>query len=384
MSSVRLRVLLAAATLVAALSGPVPVALAAQGLALTTPYPAVTTSPDSRVSFDLSVDANESGRIDLEVTGVPASWSASLHGGGLVVRAVQLNGSDATEVRLDLDVPADATGTTRITVVASDAESRVELPLDVSVEAEAEGDITVDADFPALRGAAGTTFTFNLTVDNNRSEDLTYTATGQGPLGWTVEVTPTGQSQAVSATVPAGTEAGLTVTVEPPADAAASTYEIAVVATVGQDQYEIPLQVEITGSYELELSTPTLNLTARGPSGATTEQVFVITNLGSAPVTGVTLAATPPTGWQIAFEPETIESVAPGQPAQVTARITPRGDSIAGDYSITFRANGEEADAEADLRFTVEASILGGLLGLALIAAAVGGLFYVFRRYGRR
>jgi uncharacterized membrane protein len=364
--------------------GLAPPAKAAAGLRLTTPFPAVTSSPDNRVSFDLTVDANEAGRIDLEVTRVPASWTATLHGGGLVVGAVLLDGSDPAEVRLDVDVPADATGTTRIVVVASDNESRVELPLDVTVEAEAVGEVTVDADFPALRGAAGTTFTFNLTVNNDKAEDLTYTATGQGPPGWSVQVTPTGQSQAVSATVTAGAEAGLTVTVDPPEGAPAGVNDVLVVATVGSDQIEVPLQVEITGSYELDVSTPNQNLSVRGPSGGVTEQRLSVINTGSAPVTNVTLSASPPTGWEVTFEPETIAAIPPDEPVEVVARITPAGDAIAGDYSLTVSANGEEADAEAELRFTVETSIIGGLLGGLLILGAVGGLIDVFRRYGRR
>jgi uncharacterized membrane protein len=69
----------------------------------------------------------------------------------------------------------------------------------------------------------------------------------------------------------------------------------------------------------------------------------------------------------------------------VTAHITPTTDAIAGDYTISFRATSTESDNKsADIRFTVEASIVGALIGIALIAAAIGGLFWVFRRYGRR
>jgi uncharacterized membrane protein len=357
---------------------------AAAGLSLTTPFPGVAASPDSRVTFNLEVDANESGLIDLEIIGVPESWSASLHGGGLVVNRVLLNGSDPTEVRLDVDVPADATGTTRMTVIASDNESRVELPIDVTVEAEAEGEVSLSTDFPSLRGAAGTTFTFNMQVRNDRAEDLTYTGTAQGPPGWSITAQPTGQSQAVSATVTAGAEAGLTVTVNPPESAAAGTYPVDVVATVGTERIEHQLQVEITGSYSLEVSTPTQALSARGPSGATTEQEFTIINTGTAPVTAIELTSTPPSEWEVVFEPAAIESIPAGQTVTVKARITPSGEAIAGDYELTVRANGEEADADTEIRFTVEAGILGAVLGALLIAAAIAGLYWVFRRYGRR
>jgi uncharacterized membrane protein len=281
-------------------------------------------------------------------------------------------------------VPADATGNTRFVVVASDAETRVELPIDVRVQAEATGEVSLATDFPSLRGSSSTTFTFNLTVRNDKAEDLTYTGTGQGPVGWNVEVQPTGQSQAVSATVTAGAEAGLTVTVDAPDGTPAGTYPIQVVATVGTDQLEQALEVEITGSYSLDLSTPTQVLSARGPSGSVTEQTFTVTNTGTAPVTGVELTASPPDDWQVEFEPATIESIAPDQAINVTARITPSGNAIAGDYELTVRANGEEADADTEVRFTVETSILGAVIGGLLIAGAIGGLFWVFRRYGRR
>jgi uncharacterized repeat protein (TIGR01451 family) len=375
--------LLVSAGLLAASAVAVPVRAAA-GLTLTTPYPGVTASPDSQVSFDLAVDAEEAGRIDLEVTGVPASWSASLHGGGFVVTAVQLDGSDPVDVRLDVDVPADATGTTRITVVASDAESRVQLPLDIRVEAGAEGEVRVEPDFAALRGASDQTFTFNINVSNETEQDQTYSASGQGPAGWEVEVELTGQSQAVSGTVQAGGTSGATVRVTPAENADAGAYPIQVVTTVGADQFPIELSVEITGNYSLSLSTETGALSARGPSGSVTEQKLVITNTGTAPVTGVTLADTLPSDWTVVYDPPTIATIEPDAEAEVTARITPSGDAIAGDYELTIRANGEEADDSVEIRFTVEASILGAVLGALLIVAAFGGLWWVFRRYGRR
>ena len=164
----------------------------------------------------------------------------------------------------------------------------------------------------------------------------------------------------------------------------AGTYPIQVVVTVGTEQLEQALEVEITGSYSLELSTPTQVLSARGPSGSVTEQTFTVRNTGTAPVSGVEITASPPDDWQVEFAPTTIESIAPDQTINVTARITPSGNAIAGDYELTVRANGEEADADTEVRFTVETSILGAVIGGLLIAGAIGGLFWVFRRYGRR
>jgi uncharacterized membrane protein len=380
----RLRGFLALAFALATVPLTVPAAIAAEGLTMTTPYPAITVSPGTQASFDLSVATTAPARVNLAVSGAPATWKAALHGGGFVIGAVETDGSKATTVRLDVDIPDDATGTTRLTVTATSTGSTVTLPLDIKVEANAGGEVTVTPDYTTLRGSADQSFTFNLTIDNGTEQDLTYTATGEGPAGWTVDVTITGQAQAVSGTAKAGGTATAAVKVTAADNAAADTYKNAVVVTVGGKQYPIELDVEITGSYALTLSTPTGLLSGRGPSGSVTTQTFRITNTGTAPVTDVVLSASSPNEWKIEYDPATTATIAPDGFADVTARITPSGNAIAGDYTITFTAKGAEATDTAEMRFTVETSIVGAIIAGILILAVIGGLWWVFRRYGRR
>lgn len=384
MFSRRLRGLLSIAFALGTIPLFVPGALAANGLTLTTPYPAVTVSPGTQVSFDLSLETTNAARIDLAVSGAPSSWKATLHGGGYVVGAVQTDGTKATVVRLDVDVPDDATGSAKLTVTATSAGETASLALDIKVEADAGGEITVKPDYTALRGSSNQSFTFNLAIANGTPEDVSYTATGEGPDGWTVDVTLTGQAQAVSGTAKAGASASAAVRVTPATTADAGTYKVAVVATVSGQPYPIELDVEITGSYSLVLSTPTQVLSAHGPAGNVTEQIFTISNSGTAPVTNVVMSASLPANWKAEYDPPTIPSIAAGQPATVTAKITPSADAIAGDYSLTFTAKGKEANDNAEIRFTVEASLIGALIGGALIVAFIVGLLWVFRRYGRR
>ncbi|HYK94860.1 MAG TPA: NEW3 domain-containing protein [Candidatus Dormibacteraeota bacterium] len=359
-------------------------ALAADGLALTTPFPDITVSPGTQASFTISVKTTTPERVALALTGAPANWNAGLHGGGFVVNAVETNGKDSTDVRLDVNIPTDASGTTNMTVTATTAGGSVTLPLSVKVEANAGGTVTVTPDYTQLKGAANSSFTFNLTIANQKPQDLTYTATGEGPAGWTVNVTLTGQSQAVSGTVKANSNSNVAVQVTPAANAQAGPFNIAVVATVGGTQFPVPLEVDITGSYSLVLSTPTQLLSGHGPSGNVTDQSFTVTNTGTAPITAVAMSVTPPTNWKVTFDPATIDTLQPNVPSTVIAHITPSGDAIAGDYSLSFSARGKEANASADFRFTVETSLVGGIIGAVLIVAAVGGLLWVFRRYGRR
>jgi uncharacterized membrane protein len=373
------------ATLAIALGqGLVPGVLAASSLTLTTPYPAVVVGPGTKVSFDLSVKTSPAARVDLSVSGAPGGWTATLFGGGFVIDAVQTNGTDAATARLDVSVPSGATGSGRIVVKAIAGGQSVDLPLDIRVEAQAAGDVTLTPDAPSKIGSASSTFTFNLTLDNGTAQDLTFAATAQGPDGWTTDATLTGLTQAASAIVKAGSTAGITVTAKPPNNVAAGKYEVDASVTAGSKQVQTALEVDITGSYSLTMSTPTQVLSTSGSSGSATEQQLTITNGGTAPVTNVNVSGSGATNWTITFDQPTIASIAPGATTTVTAKITPSSDAIAGDYQLTFSASGDQANATESIRFTVQTSLQWALVGIVLIVAVAAGLWWVFRRFGRR
>lgn len=365
--------------------GLAPAAVAASPLELSTPFPAVAVAPGSKVSFDLSVKTASSARVGLAVGSLPTGWTAVLHGGSFVIDGVQTAAGVASPVRLDVSVPATATGTQQIVVRATGLGVTVPLTLDIRVEASAAGDVTLTTDFPTLKGAAGTTFTFNLTLTNSTAEDLTFNVTATGPTGWDVQAKLSSQSQAASAIVKAGSTTSVTLTATPPDGVAAASYPIAVEAAAGARKIAGQLAVEIIGSYKLTLTTPDSRLSTHGTAGSAIRQILVINNGGTAALQNVKFTSTPPTGWKVAFEPaDTLAVIAPQGTGQVTAVITPSGDAIAGDYVVTFTATNDQSNASQDIRVTVETSLLWGLVGVVLIVAVLGGLYWVFRTYGRR
>jgi uncharacterized membrane protein len=362
-----------------------PMALAA-GLTLTTPYPSVSVAPGSKVSFEIAVQGNANEQVALSVAGLPTDWTATLRGGGYVVNGVQTDAAGAATVSLDIQIPATATdGTSTVTVNGSGGGTSASLPLTLQVSSEAAGDVTLSSDFPSLRGASGTTFTFNLTLRNESAEDLTFAVTGVGPEGWEVNATLTGQTQAASAVVKASGNAAVSVSAKPPTDVAPGTYPINVRATVGDRTIDAQLSVEVTGTNALTLTTPDERLSNSGSAGAAITQQLVIRNDGTQPLEQVIVSATAPTDWTVTFAPsDTVASIAANDSATVTATIVPSNDAIAGDYVVTYRASTTGADGSVDIRMTIETSPLFGFVGLALIALVLFGLWWVFQRYGRR
>lgn len=365
----------------------VPAASADNGLEVTTPFPTVVVAPGSSVAFDLTVASVRTAIVDLDVAGVPQGWTASLRGGGNVVAAVSVTPDEPGEVRLDVEVPAtEPAGTKTIRITATGGGAADVLPVTVRVDAEAAGDVSLTTSTPVLTGASDASFSFDLQFSNDTPQDVTLSVAGTGPAGWLVDATLTGETQAASTVVEAGATQNVTVAVTAPPDTAAGQYPLSVTATAGERTVTTDLGIEITGSYAVDLSTPGDLLSAGGSAGAVTTQTFTITNTGTAPLTDVKLTATPPTGWEVTLDPESIPTIAPNSEATVTASITPSGEAVAGDYVVNFRVEAAEsaADASAAIRFTVETSPLWAFVGLAIIVLILAGLFYVFRTYGRR
>jgi uncharacterized membrane protein len=87
----------------------------------------------------------------------------------------------------------------------------------------------------------------------------------------------------------------------------------------------------------------------------------------------------------VTFDPPTVDTVAPDQPATVTVHLTPSGSAIAGDYRVDLDASTADGARESiEMRVTVDTSLSWGLIGIALILLTLVGLSWVFQRYGRR
>lgn len=371
--------------LLAALMIPAGAALAQGTLGISTPYPAVSVQPGATASFEIHVKSSEARRVDLAVSGTPEGWTANLRGGGFSVDSVYVTKDDEPDLTLDVKVPESApTGTTRLTVTATSGSLSATLAIDVTVATQAGGTVELTSDFPNLKGRSDQTYTFNLQLENDTPQQLTFTLSATGPDGWTFDARPATQTQAASFAVDPGSSSGVTVTVTPAEDAPSATYDVAVQAVSGAFSAEQQLSVQITGNVTLDLSTPDQRLSTNATAGGEKQFTLVVRNTGTSSAENVTVSGTPPSGWQVTFDIETIAQLQPKASQNVIATITPAAEAIAGDYVVTLRASSAESNDSVEVRVTVETSLIWGIVGLALIALVIGGLLYVFQRYGRR
>ncbi|HEX6947574.1 MAG TPA: NEW3 domain-containing protein [Acidimicrobiia bacterium] len=379
----KIRTVLAALVLAALL--PAPAIAQEGGLALTTPYLGVAVEPGQTATFDFNVVAPEGTEVDLAVTDVPEGWSATIEGGGFVVDRVLVGEGLEHRLQLKVDVPQDAgTGTYEIGLQGTSSAGTDTLEFALTVAEEVGGGVSLTAEFPVLSDAPDVTFSFTLELENDTTDEIQFGLQAEGPEGWQISARPSGQTRASTVTVAAGSSERITVEVDPPDFTSAGEYPIVVRAAGGGQTAEAELTVEITGTYELTLLTPDESLNVTVQAGRPTEMPLILVNDGSAPLTEVSLSATPPRDWEVTFSPETVETIEPGATQQVIATITPAGNAITGDYRITFRARVPQGEDEIEVRATVETSAFWGFVGVAIIVIALAALGMVFRRFGRR
>ena len=359
---------------------------------VSTPYPGVAVEPGQSANFDIDVAGPPGDRVQLEVRDVPEGWDSTLRGGGSLVSEVIIpavdpeTGTQDLDIRLEIEVPEEATeGSYVISVVGTSPSGSDTLEVDIRVAAAIGGGVVLTSEFPALRGPADVTFSYTLDLANDSSEEIQFGLQATGPSGWLIEARPAGESRASTVTLGAGESSRITVEVDPSDLSPAGVYSVVVGAAGGGQTAEAELITEITGNFSIELTTADERLNVTASAGETSDLALVVFNTGTAHLLNVAVTATPPSGWEVTFEPEAIASIDPnGGFADVTARITPSGDAIAGDYRISFQASTDEARDSIEVRATVETSLFWGFVGIAVIVAALAGLAWVFRRYGRR
>lgn len=380
----------------AVVGGPAaPVVGAAGNLTITTAYPAIVAEPGSTATFKLTLTSSSPTTVTLKSTGAPDGWTNRFLGGGSTVSSVYVSSdkaANAPDLSFTVDVPAAATaGDQAITLSATgDNGTSATLKVTVSVQSSAGGTVSLTVDNPQQGGPSSQTYTYTVTVKNDTPAQASYTWTTTSPgAGWTVTAKPSTSTSATALQVAAGSTQDLSVTITPDPNAVAGDYKSTVTVSGGGKTASTDLQVTITGSYSLSLATPDQGpLSTSANAGSEKDFQLQVSNGGTAPITAVTPTATAPTGWTVTFDPVKIDSLAPGATGaqNITAKITPSKDAIAGDYLVTVKVTGTEGNAtdSVDVRVRVETPQYWWIAGVVLLLATFAGLFWVFRTYGRR
>lgn len=357
--------------------------VSAQNVTLYTPYTQIAVPPGQTVSYAIEVinKGHSLVNVPLAVRGLPRGWTYTLKSGGWDVSRLAVLPDDRKMVNLDVQVPLQVNkGAYHFSISAGGLGN---LPLTVTLSSQGTYKSEFSSQQPNLQGAANTTFTYTATLRNGTDADQVYALSAGAPPGWTATF-KADYKQVSSVTVPANKSKDITIDINPPDGTQAGDYKIPLMASTGASSASLNVDLVVTGSYGLQVTTPSGLLSAKATAGGTKRIELAVKNTGSAMLKQVTLQATAPPNWEVTFDPEKIDVLPPGATSPVFAIIKPDKKTITGDYVTTIEARTPETSSKADLRITVETSVWSGWLGILIILLAVGSVYYLFRKYGRR
>ena len=358
-------------------------AMAAGEVSLYTPYTSISVAPGETLSYTVNVQnqANSAVRAPLQLEGLPQGWTYKITGGGWALKEVSVQPGEPQTINLEVNVPLKVDkGTYRFSL---NAGSMASLPLQVEITEKGIYQTELTTDQANLQGHADSSFTYTLTLQNRTADNQNYALNAESQPGWDVKFTSSG-NQVTSVEVEAGGSQNITVDVKPPAEVAKGSYKIPVSASNQTTSSRLELEAVITGTYGLELTTPSGLLSTDISLGGSKTVELVVKNTGTADMSDVNLSSEAPANWEVSFNPKHIDNLAAGESTTVEAKITSSDKAISGDYVTTIKASAQEANSEAQFRISVKGSALWGWIGVLIIAAIIAGIFFIIRKYGRR
>lgn len=355
----------------------------AQSVRLYTPYTKISVPPGESIDYSVDIinNSNSIRDVGISLSGLPKDWDYSIKSGGWTVERMAVLPGEKKTFKLQVEVPLKIEkGNHYFKVVAPGYD---QLPLTVVVSEQGTFKTEFTSDQPNMEGHASSSFSFNAELKNQTAEAQLYSLRARPPRGWQVAF-KANRKQATSVKIDPNDSKSISIDVNPPASIEAGTYKIPVRAVTSSTAADLELEVVITGSYEMELTTPSGLLSAKVTAGGDKKIELVVKNTGSSELRDVELKASKPAKWEVSFEPQKIASIQPGKTATAYATIQAYDKAIAGDYVTNMEAKTPEVSSKAAFRISVRSSLLTGWLGILIIIAVFGGVFYLFRKYGRR
>lgn len=355
----------------------------ADSVILYTPFTKIGVSAGQSVDYPIDLINNSKAIINTEISlrGLPSTWNYSLKSGEYNIQQVSVLPGERKTISLSISVPLKINkGSYPFRLIAGNLN---ELPLTIVVSQQGILKTEFTTDQANIQGNSTSVFSYQGMLRNSTAENQLYAIMGDTPPGWSIFFRYNGQ-QVTSVEVKENSSASISIEINPPDMVEAGTYRIPIHAVNNSSSAELLLEVVIKGTYAMELTTPTGLLSTNITAGDQKRLELVIANTGSAVLEGVQLAANNPIDWEVTFDPKKIDMIEPGKTAMVIAIVKAAKNAIAGDYVTDIDAKTAEVRAKTQFRISVETSMFWGWMGILIIAIALGSVYYLFRKYGRR
>jgi uncharacterized membrane protein len=363
-----------------------------RGVSVAFEYPAVVINKGDDATVDLIVknEGRHDENISLKIASSPKGWNARIKTYSFTIGGVFVPEDEKKTVQFNAEPDKDtAPGTYTFRVAARSADGVLTasptLKITLTQKPKEKGDVELTASYPVLQGQTDAKFEFSIDVKNKTDKEALFNLIATAPKGWQINFKPPYEDKYISSIRLKDNESkSLNVQVTPDRFASPGEYRIPVEIAAGEAKARAELKVIITGTYKIEAGTPSGLLSLTTEKGKTGNMSIYVKNTGSARASNIDLLSVKPENWKVAFDPEKIDSIEPGDLKQVEVKITPATEALVGDYAVGVTVKGEKSSADLELRVTVNASAAWGWIGIGIIVLVILGLFGLFVSLGRR
>ena len=234
-----------------------------------------------------------------------------------------------------------------------------------------------------IESATNEPFRFSLTLHNTTASRQLYELKAELPLGWQMSSRVDG-STVTSLNLEAGQSREIALEITATSNAKASKYIIPFEAVSPAQTLAVALEAVVKGNYAAILATPSGRLSEELTSGSHKDIELEVRNTGTLPLQNLEVTSQLPSGWETSFEPAKIEKLEAGKTARMKVLLRVPDKTIAGDYAATFNLAGNNVSSQAAFRIFIKTSLLSGWVGVLVILIALGCVYALIRKYGRR
>lgn len=358
-------------------------AVTSDSVTLYTPWTRISVPPGESIDYavDIINNSKEIKNVEISIVGLARGWNYDLKAGSYNVSQISILPGEKKSFSLKVEVPLKVNkGSYHFRIVAGGS---VELPLTVIVSQQGTFKTEFSTQQANMQGNNTATFSFQADLKNLTADNQLYALMAEAPRGWNVSFS-SDYKKVTSVSIDAAGNKNITIDVDPPDMVEAGTYKIPVRAVTSSTSASLDLEVVITGTYSMSLSTPTGLLSTSITAGDQKRIELIIRNTGSSLLKDVDLSSETPSNWDVTFDPKKVDNIMAGGTAQVYATIKASKKAIAGDYVTNIEAKTPEVSSKASFRVSVRTPMLQGWIGIFIIIIALGSVYYLFRKYGRR
>ncbi len=239
---------------------------------------------------------------------------------------------------------------------------------------------------PSRMAAIGSNPQYEMTLKNAGRNDDTYTLSVLGlPEQWYARFKESRDAteEVSEIYIPSGEEKSLYLDFIPPYSVGVGEYNFTAVIGSSARQYEENLTLRLRGSYDMR--TYAKSYRHEIDRGDTLTFDMTVSNAGTGgTLTNIGINMSAPEGWRVTVDPASVASLEPGERATVQVTVVPPADIVAGEYKVVALVKSDQDEGEDEYRIVVKEQSYVAVLGLLMMAGVAAGLWYMFRKYGRR